>query len=841
MDENNIFPPENLTAEKESERRMVYLLDFLPPESLIMLSYDYKIAYLEKLMKSSITGDDESRVLAIVYSIGASSTLKEREDFLNFLLKKNDGVTTNFDVLFHKLDDKTLAYILPTASMFFKPEESSKGNFCLAVYKIWYYSTYNMYYIPENVTPNSDGLNPDSFFIKDDNYKKYYNENVDHVLKIDSVKTSSTADGPLTLVKNEWLSYTADEKLEDVYINIIKTTNFDHYYLTESGNQMGNTKNDGKEISKYKLHLYQPITLSGFKQNLDFEIQSPEEGNLPAFLFYYYKEFDRLRKVYATYSLVIDLAIEVALFFGTGGLGQLKHLKYVTKIGNALRKADEAEKTVVFAWKGANAVVETVTLSASTCASFSIYYRDKANTAEEREAAEKVGLVFVLITVSGGILSVVTRAKTLQAAKRAQASKGYHKLPLDTRKFIDGIVGVEKNAAVVFLQRIDNKPKMKAKLNQWLANDEALHDAFITDFRNVDDSILTKLDQDEFLDNYKRLFDRTIKEKSGVDIITNTNRVNAITRHYDVPELRAILEPLDSKIRWIFLDEIGNDVNLFNRLENNTDLINDWQKYYLDGNTRASFLKGNTSKQLDFLEDFQQINNYWYNRIRRDPKLFDRYYNASSNSKFLAKQNPKLWIKINRYYPSPTGLGEKLTSSYLKANYGSYAEVLVNKVETEAQELLKLSRKQRDLNHELVSGIIDKETGLMSKLFTNFSKKQFKVESQYIAYRDTLHPNIKNLIIELENVKSLYNVENLLNLDRAGHYIGAHAEVRALDDLIKKRFGNGLIDETIFNEWLENSILGYNRNVVVKPNDTKVIMPRCCDCFYITDLLTFIQ
>lgn len=42
--------------------------------------------------------------------------------------------------------------------------------------------------------------------------------------------------------KNEWLSYTADEKLDDVYVNITKTTNFNHYYLTESGNQMGNTQ-----------------------------------------------------------------------------------------------------------------------------------------------------------------------------------------------------------------------------------------------------------------------------------------------------------------------------------------------------------------------------------------------------------------------------------------------------------------------------------------------------------------------------------------------------------------------------------------------------------------------
>ena len=104
-----------------------------------------------------------------------------------------------------------------------------------------------------------------------------------------------------------------------------------------------------------------------------------------------------------------------------------------------------------------------------------------------------------------------------------------------------------------------------------------------------------------------------------------------------------------------------------------------------------------------------------------------------------------------------------------------------------------------------------------------------------------MHPNLRDLVQELENVKSLYNVDNTLALDKAGNYIAAHAEVRALDDLIKKRFGNSAVDETTFNNWLENNVLAYNRNIQVKIDNTKVIMPRCCDCYYITDLVTFIN
>lgn len=137
---------------------------------------------------------------------------------------------------------------------------------------------------------------------------------------------------------------------------------------------------------------------------------------------------------------------------------------------------------------------------------------------------------------------------------------------------------------------------------------------------------------------------------------------------------------------------------------------------------------------------------------------------------------------------------------------------------------------------------VDKETGKMSDFFTNFPKKQFKTESQYISYRESLHPNIREIVVELENTpKSLYNIDNIANLNKTGHYIGAHAEIRALNDLVEKRFGNQLVGEDVFNDWIEKAVLGYNRNVVVKPENNKVIMPTCADCFYITDLVTFIK
>lgn len=279
-------------------------------------------------------------------------------------------------------------------------------------------------------------------------------------------------------------------------------------------------------------------------------------------------------------------------------------------------------------------------------------------------------------------------------------------------------------------------------------------------------------------------------------------------------------------------------------LADDASLVKSWFRYYDEPVLKGDFLILSNLKQIDFVEIFGNIKEQWFSRFRQQPYLFDRFNTATENSILIAKQDSNLWIRINRYYQSPTSLGEKLSSTYLKKRYQSnYAEILVNAVEEKAQEIYTQypSRTFRDRNFQLISGVIDKEQGIMSDLYTNFSAKYFENMGDYDLFRSSLHPNIKVLIDEIEDVKFLYNVAETINLEKTGHYIASHAKIRALDNLIKKRFGNNLINETVFDNWIENSVLGYNRNIQVKEGVTRVIMPRCADCFYITDLLTFIQ
>ncbi|MEG1066828.1 MAG: hypothetical protein RSD85_04675, partial [Erysipelotrichaceae bacterium] len=111
--------------------------------------------------------------------------------------------------------------------------------------------------------------------------------------------------------------------------------------------------------------------------------------------------------------------------------------------------------------------------------------------------------------------------------------------------------------------------------------------------------------------------------------------------------------------------------------KNKPELINQWKRYYDELTLREGFLILNKNKQIEFLDSFGTINNYWFNRFKKQPYLFDKFNTASNQSKLLAKSNPELWIRINRYYSLPNGLGEKLSSSYLKNTYKTeYAERL---------------------------------------------------------------------------------------------------------------------------------------------------------------------
>lgn len=117
---------------------------------------------------------------------------------------------------------------------------------------------------------------------------------------------------------------------------------------------------------------------------------------------------------------------------------------------------------------------------------------------------------------------------------------------------------------------------------------------------------------------------------------------------------------------------------------------------------------------------------------------------------------------------------------------------------------------------------------------------------RYDDYLNKMFPNLKTRVDDaIAFTKDNYNVSEGYNVSRAGEFPGAHAEIQVVDELAKLRFPiesypNGVSDE-VFDAWLKNDILVYNRTLYVPENSNDVIMNTCVDCFHILYLVRFIN
>ena len=816
-DENILFPTDSqgipidkrgnqLTPEQDSERRLAYIVEVLPPSSIALLPYEYKISYLKRLMEGSITEEDEGIVLAILHSFVQTTVQPDREAFMNFLLESTNNEDTNFDILFHKMDDKTLAYIAPTISLLFDPEESNRGNFCLAIYKIWEKSRFNFYYIPTGSQPNDDGMNPDAYFLNE-GIGYYQTENVQTVFDFDAETTNSwpSYQGHSGLGLREKIKerFSTHKQLEKEKIQFEKQVFYNYKYLDSFGNPFGNPGEDRVETYHFRLHIFQPISVIGYKANIDSEVALPEEPYFPAFLFYYHQEFDRLRKNYAKVSFAIDIAVEASLFFLTGGIGtlrHLRHLKYVTHMGKAFR-GELAAQEVVYMWKGLNNTSEVFSVTAAMCMSYMNYLSDTAENTPERELANKAGNVFMLLTFLGVGTSFVTKYKAVNAAKSAQQMNNYLLLPVDVRQIIDNLAGNFAQVVTEFrTQKLVSRPNILAKFDNPLWTQE-IREAFYADFHKLSDTDLDRLNNAAVsIDNWKALYDRNITDRSVVNFILSQPRTDAIIRYYDVPEIKEVLQLLEDNSRWKFLDDFGTQPT-------------EW---------------------LNFLKD--------------NPNAINRWNNLDGAGKIFAKQKPDKWLYVfDRLYINYS-YGQKLSNSTILNLFGQRGVNLVDNVEVQALiEYTQATSNKLRKKKVLTSGANCQITG-QTIIKTNWSDEALRTiqsngKSTYRNYMDAMFPNLKTKVEDIIAFnRQNYNVTTGYDVRRTGNFPGAHAEIQAIDELAKIRFDiNNPPSAAVFDNWLRNDVLAYNRNIMATENANNVIMHTCADCFHILDLVTFIN
>jgi len=546
--------------------RLRYLLQTLPVSALTIVPYS--------IIKNQLSGysqikelPENSQRFIVHLVISITKRLEYADDFLDFLLKKEDGVVTIFEVLYHLLNDARLERL--SIVNWFVDEQTNRKYYAYAIFELWKVSKYNWEYFPSTNTSNLDSVNLSSYFFS--NAKEL---NKDNILEFDAIY-KSVLNTSTSSVSNKTVKYYTSIDGKSISIsNLILSIVKDKFGIRDGGYS---TPKFGD------FHLYHPISLIGYQSNLDLTI--PQKTLIPAFLFHFAEEYDRLADFDAQLSLGIDVAVDIALFFATGGVGvlrDLKYLKYVTKLGQALRGKLAATEAVVV-WRASEISAEIITFTASTIANYNQYLITTENDPEKRKHHQKIQWIILGLLFVSAVGTAYSRIKAVKEAN--EVLELMSKFPGATHGVPPGLVELLETLAG---KRAVLTSKMGSKLqtlkNEGIAVDNVIAKyngltdkqkyRFFEHFGEINDrSIWRELNffQGQPIDNWLILSEKNIMEAKIIAFITKPKRVNAILKYYDEPSLRKILESFDYQSRLKILDEFGkpnwmNDAVLFERI-----------------------------------------------------------------------------------------------------------------------------------------------------------------------------------------------------------------------------------------------------------------------------------
>ncbi|MDR2207257.1 MAG: hypothetical protein LBE36_13995 [Flavobacteriaceae bacterium] len=614
--------------EEQSKKRMKYIKDILPASaiSLIFQFEEVKDIFDDYIKRNFMGQHQEGIALKIIYSLYLNP--KEGEKFLDYLLEMSDNIHTNFEKLYHLFDDEVGKSSLGMFSGiydFFAQEKPNRRNFVFAIFKIWENSKYNFYYQGDGEL-NGDGINLQSYFFTPEG-KEFFTIDDDLrsrlVFEFDAFQTNTWENYEGIqgdkLVQNINYTYYANKNLFGKLIKIEKITTYDYYIISNLGSTYDTPSKDGRDTYKFNVHLYQPMFILGYTGDLELQPIISEYPYIPAFLFYYYQDFDKLKDIHAGISFAVDVVFEVGLFFLTGGastFSKIRYLKYFTEIGNAIRTGSTTANTALII-KGIEGVTDSMAVTSSVCGS---YYNFMANTANTETAAkqyEETSQMFFTLTLYAAGASMITRYAAGRFAQKALEKPNFGTLPEDVQNFVNEIAGIDNAALNIFRSnRLANKPNIAAAFDNW---QPSIKRQFFEDFGNLSEIDLVKLDVEDALNNWKKLLDNNITDRVIINVTTSTKKTNNILRYYTEPALRNILEALDFNKRW------------------------------------------------KFLNNFTNVDQITFNRIKTYPECMDVFWGHTPSAQKLLGENAELWLKYfearmplkNKQYSELSGLFEK--------------------------------------------------------------------------------------------------------------------------------------------------------------------------------------
>ncbi|GAA3734897.1 hypothetical protein GCM10022422_17260 [Flavobacterium ginsengisoli] len=549
-----------------------HLLEILPINALSALPIEIiKKTLLLFIKTRNITETEEQFIVRLVLSVAQN----QANDFLDFLLKIENGVNTNFDYLFHMLDDARIERI-PVAS-WIADEKTNRMGFVYAVYQLWKVSKYNL-------VNSSKEINTESFFFNDgiNFYKKENGHLKSVVLECGRISSVNSGDPEMQLQTNTWVNYQTDKTLKKELVTINKKIATTNLYLSTDGRYLADAQNlDRNETIPYTYHLYQSLTLIGHQA--DDRTILPNDQPIPAFLFYYSDDFKRILKIDAKIALAITIGIEVVLFFTFGGITQLKNLQYlkhITKIRAALSGELVATEEVLV-WTGLEAGAFTTSISASTIYALGQYNAIQLPTEEQRKARENANKAFLYIALVSGGGTIYCRYKAVTAAEYALIdAAGTIGMPAEVKSVMQTLLGDKVNDVISFETKLSTLPQLEATnviITRYTSYSDDLKRAFYRDFGEIQNSetkFWNSLNKTSTLDNWEELKRLDVLERNEISVVSSTARTKAYKNYYSEDSSRWYLERARINNRLSFMDNLGNEEGIyFDVLVNNPKKI----------------------------------------------------------------------------------------------------------------------------------------------------------------------------------------------------------------------------------------------------------------------------
>ncbi|MFC0514546.1 hypothetical protein ACFFGT_10050 [Mucilaginibacter angelicae] len=533
--------------------RLNFIIRMLSSASIAIFPFKILKYLLEDMCQNKVISDSNQD---FIVSIVSSIKPEDYEQFLDFLID-GDGVVTRFECLYMLLSDNILGRML--VPDWLVENQTYRKVFVFSVYGIWKQSKYNFTYIPPGVTPVLNNLNPQSYFFV---HPEQFNQN--NVLTFESKSNSTDSEKVFSDI-------TFTSVVENTHIKITKVEEITRYIgKATSMTSAVYTTEDAKLFGSF--HLYQTITFAGYQVNLEFSI--PQKASVPAFLFHYVEEYDKLSDFDAKIALGVNIAVDLMAFFLTGGLGvleDLSYLRYISKVGQAMEGLLPATEAVEV-WRGLEAGGQVITLSASTLVNFNQYLITEEHDPQKRTALEKMQQVFLSLMIISGTASHSLGKVTAEYA--TEVLDLYPYLPPgtisdDLKNLLSNVKGDRALATAEFGAELNQLDMGETNhiIGKYIPMTEKDQFAFKNAFEDLNNESWIKLNRDEgiAIDYWFSLYTNGFDEASNLDFITSTIRYDAIQRFSEYPAVKQFLNTLPINLRIEVLTKFA-DANAFDSI-----------------------------------------------------------------------------------------------------------------------------------------------------------------------------------------------------------------------------------------------------------------------------------